>query len=659
MLGSRRVDFLFPGSNGSMNLFWQFICMIAFGAACWAAGDILIKSFLGKKAVLPALARHTLTFTAGNVAFSYVITALGFTGYFIPSVLWTVFIAGSGLAIWRITVRFMRPLQGPSLNHAIQEEGGGKGIPFFLVATVALFLLPAILQAAAPPYVRDSLVYHLLCPKEYLKVGHLVHIEGNLFSAFPKGHEMFMTLLLAIGGDRAAQGFSILQQVAAIGGLYSLTRLMAGPWPSVVCTLGYATVPPVMYFTGCGYVEPALLMALGNSLLALTFLFQSHMDKSINGGMRLGAITFIGFLAGWMTALKYSGLIYLGLIGLIILWGQRKASIRKFMSIGSVFTLGALPGLCWMGWNWITLGNPVYPMAWFLLGGKGWDEARALAMSLYFDVYGMGRNLLDYLLLLWRLAFIGRFDTIRFDGAIGPFLLLFLVLAAASGYLLIRRWLAGIMTKRVGFMFIVSAAFFIFGTQQTRFWLPSQMLACAFAAPAVGWLVDSVRNRRMLKMALVLTVIASLAWNMWFLGGQFLKIGYYRPVLGMEQERAFLVRQVPGYPAFEFINQNLPEHSHILCVWTGAYGYYIDRPYYSDTFIEDVTLKGFIHASVNGKELSQRLTQNRFTHLFLNLSILEKNMEQSERVIFGDFLREKTRELFRYQNYGVFEILRQ
>jgi GrpB-like predicted nucleotidyltransferase (UPF0157 family) len=127
----------------------------------------------------------------------------------------------------------------------------------------------------------------------------------------------------------------------------------------------------------------------------------------------------------------------------------------------------------------------------------------------------------------------------------------------------------------------------------------------------------------------------------------------------MEQERAFLVRQVPGYPALEFINQNLPEHSRILCVWTGAYGYYIDRAYYSDTFIEDVTLKGFIHASVNGKELSQRLTQNRFTHLFLNLSILEKNMEQSERVIFGDFLREKTRELFRYQNYGVFEILRQ
>jgi hypothetical protein len=270
----------------------------------------------------------------------------------------------------------------------------------------------------------------------------------------------------------------------------------------------------------------------------------------------------------------------------------------------------------------------------------------------------MGRNLLDYLLLLWRLAFIGRFDTIRFDGGIGPFLILFLALAAASAYLLIRRRLAGIMTKQIGFMFVVSTAFFVFGTQQTRFWLPSQMLACAFAAPAVELLVNWARNRRLIKKALFLILVGSLAWNMWFLGKQFIKVGYYKPVLGMEQEEDFLIRKVPGYPALEFINQDLPKSSRLMCVWTGAYGYYIDRPYYSDTFIEDVTLKGFIHASVNGKELSQRLTQNRFTHLFLNLSILEKNMEQSERVVFGDFLKEKTRELFRYQNYGVFEIYR-
>jgi hypothetical protein len=668
-----------------MSLLLESTCVLAFGAACWAGGDLLRKLFFNKP--LPFIARHTLAFTAGNVAFSYFLTALGFAGLYTPWMLKTVFYAGIGLVFWKVIIeerpffselikRLVQHGRGLQASTDIQKIGkdrekrilfspengirGNKGDEsialFFLVSVVMLFLIPAIFQAAAPPYVRDSLVYHLLCPKEYLKAGRLVHIQGNLFSAFPKGHEVLMTLLLSNAGDRAAQGFSVLQQVAAIGELYSLTYLIAGPWPAALCALGYATVPPVMYFTGCGYVEPALLMTLGACLLVLVFPIRSGVETNMAGSMRFGRFALIGFLAGWLPALKYSGLIYLGLIGLILLWSQRRVLPKKALTMIGVFSLSAVPGLCWMAWNWIILSNPVYPMAWFLFGGKGWDEARALAMSRYLDVYGMGKNLLDYLLLPWRLAFSGRFDTTRFDGAIGPFLILMVILAAGSAILLVRRRLVGSTLREIGLMFVISAAFFVFGTQQVRFWLPSQMLVCAFAAPTVGLLVNWARRNHAIKRVLFLVLIGSLAWNMWFLGKQFLKIGFYRPVLGMEREKDFLIRKIPGYPVLEFINQNLPPNSYLLCVWTGAYGYYLNRKYYSDTFIEDITLKEFIHASANGKELSQRLIQAGFTHLFLNLSLLEKNMEQSERVIFGSFLRKETRELFRDQNYWVFEI---
>jgi hypothetical protein len=489
-----------------------------------------------------------------------------------------------------------------------------------------------------------------------LKAGHLVHIKGNLFSAFPKGHEVLMTLLLAVGGDRAAQGFSILQQIAAIGALYGLIRMMTDPLSSAVCTLGYATVPPIIQFTGCGYVEPALLMALGGSLL-VSFLFLKWKEETgIARSMGLRTIALIGFLAGWMPALKYNGLIYLGLILLILVWRYKRAPFNEALTIIGIFSLSAGPGLCWIAWNWITLGNPVYPMAWGLFGGKNWDEARALAMSLYLDTYGMGRNLWAYLMLPWRLAFSGKFDTVQFDGAIGPFLLIFLILTGASVIVMIRRRFEATPLKWIIPIFIVSASFFVYGTQQTRFWLPSQMVACVLAAPAVEHLVTWSKDRLVIKKVLFLALVGSLAWNMWFLGKQFIAVGYYKPVLGMEEKRAFLIRKVPGYPGLEFINRNLPEDSYTLCVWTGAYGYYLSRKYYSDTFIEDITLKEFIQESANGGELSQRLTQAGFTHLFLNLSILEKNMKKSERLIFDHFLRKETRTLFRYQNYGVFEI---
>ncbi len=651
-----------------MNLFWQSFCLIAFGSTCWAVGDFLRERFLQESFKLSTITRHSLAFSIGNVVLSYLLTALGFIGAFYPTVLWTVFFTGIGITIWRIVGELRSSIYSISINQTIREKIDKMSanekkeehvVSIFLLLMIVLFFLPAILQAAAPPYVRDSLVYHLLCPKEYLKAGRLIHIDGNIFSAFPKGHEVLMTLLLAISGDRAAQGFSIVQQVAATGSVYGLARLTGGSWSAFLCTLGYATIPPVMYFTGCGYVEPALIMTFVGCLLVLVLSLRSGREEKTVESMGFGPILLIGFLAGWMPALKYSGLIYLGLIGLTLLWSQRKVLPKKGLSMIGVFSLSSAPGLCWMVWNWTILGNPVYPMAWVLFGGEGWDEARALAMSQYLDIYGMGRNLLDYLVLPWRLAFSGRFDTICFDGAIGPFLILFVILAAASAILLVRRRLIESMVKEIGLMFVVSAAFFVFGTQQTRFWLPSQMLACAFAAPSVELLVNWARRKQSIKILLFLVLIGSLAWNIWFLGKQFLKIGFYRPVLGMEQEKDFLIRKVPGYAVLEFINQNLPPRSYLLCVWTGSYGYYLNRKYYSDTFIEDITLKDFIHASASGEELSQRLTQAGFTHLFLNLSLSGKNMEQGEQVILDDFLREGTHELFRYQNYGVFEIRRQ
>ena len=468
-----------------------------------------------------------------------------------------------------------------------------------------------------------------------------------------------MTLLLFISGDRGAQGFSILQQFAAIGELYGLTSLMGGPLAASICTVAYATVPPVIYFSGCGYVEPALFMSLAGGLFTLFLSFRSIGNIRIDGNTGLGCISLLGFLGGWMSALKYSGLVYLGLFGLTVLWGQRKVPSKKGLRVIAAFSLSAAPGLCWMVWNWVDLGNPVYPMAWFLFGGKGWDQTRALAMSLYFDTYGMGRNLKDYLMLPWNLAFAGGFDTIRFDGAMGPFLIVFLLLAMATTVLLIRRRRVNHMIKEVGLMFVISAAFFVFGTQQVRFWVPSHMLLCVFIAPTVGFLVDFVKGKWMLKVTLILIVVASLAWNLWFLGEQFLKIGYFKPVLGLEQERDFLVRKIPGYPALEFINQNLPKSSRLMCVWTGAYGYYINRNYYSDTFIEDFTLKEFIHASVDGKELSQKLMRAGFTHLSLNVFISESNMKRGEGLILGEILTKESRELFRYQYYGVYEIQQQ
>ena len=219
--------------------------MIAFGSACWAVGDYIRRFLFKESSSLSPLARNTLSFAAGNVTVSYILTALGFLGFFSSPVLWAVFLIGIGLLVLQFIARIGHRFGRPSIEPE-DQKGTEEGRLAFLVLAIVigLFMGPMILQAAAPPFVRDSLVYHLLCPKEYLKIGRLVHIGGNLYSAFPKGHEVLITNLLAIAGDRAGQGFSILQYVAMVGGIYSLTRLMAGPWTAALCSMGCATAPP-------------------------------------------------------------------------------------------------------------------------------------------------------------------------------------------------------------------------------------------------------------------------------------------------------------------------------------------------------------------------------------------------------------------------------
>jgi hypothetical protein len=91
-------------------------------------------------------------------------------------------------------------------------------------------------------------------------------------------------------------------------------------------------------------------------------------------------------------------------------------------------------------------------------------------------------------------------------------------------------------------------------------------------------------------------------------------------------------------------------------VWTGAYGYYLNRKYYSDTFIEDVTLKKFMEGCASGKELSRKLSGAGFTHVFLRISLTEKNMKAELRSIFEDFLKNGVRLIFGDHDFCLFEI---
>jgi hypothetical protein len=238
----------------------------------------------------------------------------------------------------------------------------------------------------------------------------------------------------------------------------------------------------------------------------------------------------------------------------------------------------------------------------------------------------------------------------------GPFLFIFLLLAVASAALAVRRWVNQSPPAGMGFVLFASAAIFVLGSQQARFWLPAQLLACFYAAPAVELIYRWAKKRFLAKLAIGLVVVVSLLWNGWVLVKQVAAVGYYKPALGLEDESSFLKRIVPGYPAMEFINRHVPASCRVFCVWTGAYAYYLDRPYYTDTFLEDVTFKRLIDESKDGAQLVERLAENGFTHFFVRRSLLEETMTPRQLEIWNSFLEKETSELFRHLDFSVFAI---
>ncbi|MGC8810341.1 MAG: hypothetical protein ACP5Q3_08840 [bacterium] len=269
----------------------------------------------------------------------------------------------------------------------------------------------------------------------------------------------------------------------------------------------------------------------------------------------------------------------------------------------------------------------------------------------------MGKEFWDYILLPWRLSFSGRFDTIFFDGAIGPFLLIFLFLSLFSAIKRLPQLAEYKILNGLGFIFLISAALFVFGSQQARFWLPSQLLLCIYAAPAVDRINKWSKGKKIARLSIYFIILISLVWNGWFLGKQIVAIGFYKPVFKLESEEAFLKRVVPGYPAIEFVNKNLNDSSRIFCIWTGAYGYYINVPYYSDTLVEDVTFKKFIDESRDWKSLNKKLIEKGFSHIFLRISLTENNMTPAQIAIFKNFLQNGAKEIYRDKDFVVFKIL--
>lgn len=583
-------------------------------------------------------------FRAGREEFLPFALALGMGGLgyltFFVSLLRVDFYVSLGLILLGLAL-----LGGGIVKGVVTWRGGLWGLlrPFkegpHLALATSLVALGALLLALAPPTDWDGLSYHLAVPKRYLAEGRIHYIPDIHHSNFPATFEMLYLLALALGGLSAPKllhfsAFLLCLALAHLWGVEATGDRRAGALAASIL----ASAPVVVWEAGAAYIDLGLAMFETLALYSMWRAWRATTRKEGSQWLALSAI-FAGLAAGTKITGLLCGLFLFSVAPLVLPKGRR---LKGALLFGSIFLAVAAP---WYLRSLIWTGNPVYPFAYEVFGGRNWDWFCARMYEESLKHYGMGRGLKALLLLPWNLTMHSdRFG----DGS-------FLILTPGPLFLALLPWAifraiwgpkAGPFLRGALTYLSLRVLVWFWLSQQSRFLIP--LLPLGAVAASVG-VVASFR-RGILKVAVEGLAVAVLIVH----GALFLTSSL--PAIYAEREE-YLAKAVDIYPAQRWANLSLPEGAKILLIGETR-GFYLDRRYmWGDEGHH--TLLRYSRMRSAGELLSMLRTLG-ITHIMVNLRFAPTFFDGRDAMsrLFMELLREgKLRPLLGMGRVYLFEVV--
>ncbi len=305
-----------------------------------------------------------------------------------------LFLSSAGAAVageiaWRVVDLSRRPKSTiPSPTSFLQRRFFAESIlPPVCVVAVAPFLLAMFLGAMNPPFDFDVKEYHLEGPKEWFQQGQITFLPHNVYTSFPFLTEMLSLSAMVLRGDwyrGALAGQVVLMVFAPLAGLGLVAAgRFAGRRAGRLAALIFLTTPWIYRISIIAYAEGGLTCFL---LLALLSLLYAHDEFRLQQRVPRGVILLCGLLAGSGMACKYPGLLSVVIpLGGAIVWlayrarpaidGAAPPAFRRMVSAAVLYSAGVLVTFGpWAARNLSETGNPVYPLAYSLFGGRDWNH---------------------------------------------------------------------------------------------------------------------------------------------------------------------------------------------------------------------------------------------------------------------------------------------
>jgi hypothetical protein len=569
-----------------------------------------------------------------TVGVSYVMGAMclvGALGLYGRTAAWVVI----GLPLAGNHRRFLADLWRRSGFAPRTRASGGADAALVAKLVILVVGVMTLLESLAPATSQDALVYHLAVPAKYVERGGLHFVEGNFFSAFPQNVEMLFTLGLLLDGDALAKWYHWMLGALAAVAVAALARRVAlpgrsGSLPWLAAAL-FVTIPTAALIATWAYIDLGVVFFTTMSTIFFLHFWDRQLAARAEGRrdawpFLLLAAGFAGIACGCKYTAGAQGLL---LAATVLAVGRLRGLGWRLLALeaGAVCGVVLLLTAPWLLKNILTTGNPLYPFAYSLFGGRGWDAERAEILGRSLAEWGGNRAGLELLLLPWDVSLGGEFFSQKnFDGVIGCAFLI-------GAPVLVYGLRLGEKYRIAAFLFLLHGLLWACMTHQVRFLLPALALACALTAAAVG----SLSGPWIRRVALAVLSVAMLG-NVSLVARHFASHNPLPVVLGLESENRYLQREVPGgdYAVFRYIDERLPATSRILFGSCGNPGFLCKRPYYSDALFENHTLARFLREAGGAPELERRLLDAGFTHLLLRFDTVFDPRNVRSEIPVGD-----------------------
>ncbi len=477
----------------------------------------------------------------------------------------------------------------------------GKGL---LIASLVFVLVVLFFHTISPIISWDANAYHLTIPKLYLENHGFRRIPFNVYSNWPLNIELLFCLSMVMKDYILAKLVHFLFGLLTMAAIYRFTRSIVTSVAGLIASVLFLCNPVILFEIKIAYIDIAYAFFF---FIAFVFIHRALEDEKKTNFF----IFLSGICCGILAGIKLTGIFGVFCLTILFVYVRfRKGTplrslLKPLLLLLSPSIILLTP---WIIKNILLTGNPVYPFLYSLFGGTEWNNALHAMFSDWQKSIGMGRSLLDYLLLPIRVILLGggESDYTHFGGQVNHYWIILIPLSV------IIAWRNTIVRRCLG----VSLIYFVIWSltsQQMRFLISILPFLSVAAAISISELLSWIKSSRMKS---ILWMFASLSFSLvlllanvtytkqsWSMLNRYLRIGSD-------------IKAVAIHPIYHFINNHLPAHARVMMLNTNQ-GFFCNREYIADSFFEASQINAFLKDQNTSLGIFERLKEMQISHILL------------------------------------------